>query len=308
MTACGRAPKLGALMTAMLTPFDACERVDLDEAARLARFLADEGNQGLIVSGTTGESPALEDDEKIALLAALKAAVGDRAALVAGTGGNNTHHSVELTQRAEAAGADAVLAVVPYYNKPTQDGMLRHFGAIAQATSLPVVIYNIPARTGANMLPATLLELAHRYPNIAGVKESSGDLAQFAAILRDRPAGFGFWCGDDHLFLPALALGGDGVISVAAHLCAREYGAMIAAFRGGDVRDAARMHLDLAELVATLFATTSPIPVKWAMNELGFALGSCRSPLGTMPAALANRLRPQLAPYRERARGVAIAT
>ncbi len=307
MTAPKRAPKLGAVMTAMLTPFDASERVDLAEAARLARYLVDEGNTGLIVSGTTGESPALCDDEKLALFTATKDAVGERAAIVAGTGGNNTHHSAELTQRAEAAGVDGILAVVPYYNKPTQDGMLRHFGAIAAATSLPIVIYNIPSRTGANLLPATLLELARRHPNIAGVKESSGDFAQFAAILRDRPTGFGFWCGDDHLFLPSLALGGDGVISVAAHLCAREFRALYDAYRGGDVARAAQLQLALSELIATLFATTSPIPVKWAMNELGFALGACRSPLGAMPDALAERLRPQLAPYRERARATATA-
>jgi len=297
-----RAPKLGPLMTAMLTPFDAAGRVDLAEAARLARFLVAEGNHGLVVSGTTGESPALEDDEKLALFAAVKAAVGDGAAVVAGTGGNNTHHSVALTERAQAAGADAILAVVPYYNKPTQDGMLDHFGAIARATSLPVVVYNIPGRTGANMLPATLLELARRHPNIAGVKESSGDFTQFAAILRDRPPGFGFWCGDDHLFLPSLALGGDGLVSVAAHLCAREYRAMYEAFVRGDVRAAAAGHLELAPLVAALFATTSPIPVKWAMNELGFALGPCRSPLGRMPVDLAARLGPLLEPFRERAR------
>jgi 4-hydroxy-tetrahydrodipicolinate synthase len=304
MTGPARAPKIGALLTAMLTPFDRSGDVDLGAAERLAHYLIDEGNEGLVVSGTTGESPALSDTEKLALFERLKRAVGERAAIVAGTGGNNTRHSVELTKAAEACGADAILAVVPYYNKPTQDGMLLHFGAIAEATSLPVIVYNIPSRTGANMLPITLLELAGRHSNIAGVKESSGDLSQFAAILRDRPAGFGFWSGDDYLFLPALALGADGLISVAAHVCAREYRSLHAAYRRGDVTEAARVHLDLAELVATLFGTTSPIPVKWAMNELGFALGACRSPLGAMPGELAERLRPQLERYRERARGV----
>jgi 4-hydroxy-tetrahydrodipicolinate synthase len=304
MTSPRRAPKIGGLLTAMLTPFDHSGAVDLDAAQRLAEFLIDEGNEGLVVSGTTGESPALTDSEKLALFERLQRSVGGRAAIVAGTGGNNTQHSVELTKRAEAAGVDGILAVVPYYNKPTQDGMLLHFGAIAEATSLPVIVYNIPSRTGANMLPATLLELARRHYNIAGVKESSGDLAQFAAILRDRPPGFGFWSGDDHLFLPALALGGDGLISVAAHLCAREYRALQAAYRAGEVTEAARLHLQLSELVATLFATTSPIPVKWAMNELGFALGPCRSPLGAMPRELATRLRPQLEGYRERAQSV----
>ncbi|GAC1398027.1 MAG: 4-hydroxy-tetrahydrodipicolinate synthase [Vulcanimicrobiaceae bacterium] len=302
MASLARAPKLGSLLTAMLTPFAPDGSVDLGETKRLARFLVDEGNTGLVISGTTGESPALDDAEKLALFAACKDAVGDRAAIVAGTGGNNTRHSVALTKRASAAGADAILAVVPYYNKPTQDGMLLHFGAIAEATSLPVVIYNIPSRTGANMLPTTLLELARRHGNVAGVKESSGDLAQFSAILRDRPAGFGFWVGDDHLFLPSIALGGDGLISVAAHLCAREYGELQAAYRDGDVARAASVHLALAPLVAALFATTSPIPVKWAMAELGFSVGPCRSPLGAMPDELAARLRPMLDPYRERAR------
>jgi 4-hydroxy-tetrahydrodipicolinate synthase len=301
MSAIGRAPKIGPLLTAMLTPFDAAGAVDLDEAARLARFLVEQGNHGLVVCGTTGESPALDDDEKLALFAATKNAAGDRAAIVAGTGGNNTRHSVALTRRAEAAGADGILAVVPYYNKPTQDGMLAHFGAIAEATSLPVIVYNIPSRTGANMLPATLLELARRHGNIAGVKESSGDFAQFSAILRDRPRDFGFWCGDDHLFLPSLALGGDGLISVAAHLCARELRLLLDAFRAGDTAGAAHLHLALSPLFAKLFATTSPIPVKWAMNEIGFALGPCRSPLGAMPADLAEALRPLLAEFRPRA-------
>jgi len=300
MLVSARAPKLGSLLTAMLTPFAADGSVDLDAAKHLARYLVDEGNTGLVLSGTTGESPALDDDEKLALFAAVKDAVGERTAIVAGTGGNNTAHSVELTKRAAALGVDAMLAVVPYYNKPTQDGMLLHFGAIAQATTLPIVVYNIPARTGANMLHATLLELARRHANVAGVKESSGDFAQFSAILRERPKGFGFWVGDDHLLLPSLALGGDGLISVAAHLCAREYRELLAAFERGDNARASQIHLQLAPLIAALFATTSPIPVKWAANELGFALGACRSPLGAMPPELMARLRPLLEPFRDR--------
>jgi 4-hydroxy-tetrahydrodipicolinate synthase len=303
----GRAPTLGPLMTAMVTPFGKSGEVDLHEAARLARWLVEQGNHGLIIAGTTGESPALSDDEKVALFRATKDAVGDRAAIVAGTGGNNTAHSIELTERAAKAGVDAALAVVPYYSKPPQDGMLRHFGAIAEATKLPVIIYNIPGRTAANMLPATLLELARRHPNIAGVKESSGDLAQMTAILRDRPAGFGVWSGDDYLTLPLLAIGGDGVISVAAHLCAREMREMIDAFAAGDAGRAAQIHRDLALLTATLFAITSPIPVKWAMNRIGFACGDCRSPMGVMPDDLAAKLEPMLAPYRERVREKALA-
>jgi len=302
MSTSPRAAEFGPLLTAMLTPFAADGSVDLAESKRLARYLVDEGNTGLVVCGTTGESPALDDDEKLALFAAVKEAARDRAVVIAGTGGNNTRHSVALTKRAAALGIDGILAVVPYYNKPTQDGMLLHFGAIAEASELPVVVYNIPGRTGANMLPVTLLELARRHATIAGVKESSGDLAQFSAILAERPRGFRFWVGDDHLLLPSLALGGDGLISVAAHLCAREYRELIAAFGSGHNARAAEIHLGLAPLVAALFATTSPIPVKWAMNRLGFALGDCRSPLGAMPAGLAQRLEPLILPFVERRR------
>jgi 4-hydroxy-tetrahydrodipicolinate synthase len=286
----------------MLTPFDSSGALDVAEARRLARFLVAEGNDGLVVAGSTGEGMALSDREKLALVEAVKNEVGDRAAVVVNTGGGNTQHSIDLTREAEGLGADAALVVVPYYSKPTQDGMLRHFGAVAEATALPIVIYNIPSRTGANMLPATLLELARRHHNIAGVKESSGDCAQFSAILRDRPPGFGFWCGDDYLYLPSLALGGDGLISVAAHLCARELRELRDAFGAGDVARAAELHLALTPLFGVLFATTSPIPIKWALNEIGFALGACRSPLGEMPDDVARRLSGLLEPYRERAR------
>ena len=287
----------GRILTAMITAFDARGELDTRESARVATWLVDHGNDGLVVSGTTGESPALDDDEKLALFAAVKDAVGSRATIVAGTGGNNTHHSVDLTMRAAEIGVDAILAVVPYYNKPTQDGMLRHFGAIAEATDLPIIVYNIPGRTGANMLPATLLELARRHSNIVGVKESSGDFAQFSAILRERQPGFKFWSGDDGVFLPSLAVGGDGVISVAAHVCGDRMRAMMEAFDHGDVTQAAAIHQELSPLFAALFATTSPIPVKWAMGQLGFKVGGCRSPLGEMPEALKSTLLALMMPY-----------
>ncbi|MEO6991685.1 MAG: 4-hydroxy-tetrahydrodipicolinate synthase [Candidatus Baltobacteraceae bacterium] len=298
---------LGRLLTAMLTPFDSKGEVDLAEARRLAAWLLAEGNDGLVVCGTTGESPALSDDERVALFAAVKTELGSRGTVIAGTGGNNTSASIALTKRAEAAGVDAILAVVPYYNKPTQDGMLRHFGALAEATELPIVVYNIPGRTAANMLPVTLLELAKRHSNIVGVKESSGDFTQFAAILRARPEGFAFWSGDDHLLLPALALGADGVVSVAAHLCAREMRQIIEAHARGDVARAAELHLELSPLFEGLFAITSPIPVKWAVGELGFAVGECRSPLGAMPKGLADALLPLIERYCVRANAVSLA-
>jgi 4-hydroxy-tetrahydrodipicolinate synthase len=294
-------PPLGRLLTAMVTPFTAGDEVDTAEAGRIARWLVAQGNDGLVVAGSTGEGTALDDDEKIALFGAVKAAVGTSATVVAGATGPNTKASVALTKRAEAAGVDGILATVPAYCKPTQDGLLVHFGAIAEATKLPLIIYNIPSRTGANLLPATLLELARRHSNIAGVKESSGDFAQFSAILRGRAPGFAFWSGDDHLFLPTLALGGDGLISVAAHLCGRELRELLEAHARGDVARAAALHLAVTPLLRALFETSSPIPVKWALGELGFRVGACRSPLGTIPPALAESLGALLEPYRGRA-------
>jgi 4-hydroxy-tetrahydrodipicolinate synthase len=288
---------LGRIHTAMITPFDERGAVDVAEAVRLAKFLTERGNDGVVVSGTTGESPALETDEKLALFGAIKAALPDKT-VIAGTTGNNTHHSVALTKEAEKAGVDAILAVVPYYNRPPHDGLLRHFGAIAEATTLPVVLYNVPSRTGSNMLPATAHELARRHPNIVAVKESTGDCAQFSALVRDAPAHFSAWSGDDYFFLPALALGGYGLVSVAGHICGRELRAIADAFDAGDVATAGRLHRELSPLFAALFAVSSPIPVKWAMNEFGFRAGECRAPLGAMPDALKATLGALIAPFR----------
>ncbi len=290
------------ILTAMVTPFDAQGSVNANEAKRLATWLVDRGNNGLVVAGSTGEGQTLDAREREALVRTVKEAVGGRALVVANAGSNDTRDSIRAVREAEAAGADAILAVVPYYNKPPQSGMIAHFSAIADATGLPVFIYNIPGRTGANMLPETLLELARRKKNVAGVKESSGDLKQIATILRDRSDDFVLWSGDDHLFLPTLALGGDGVVGVASHLCSPEYRRMLDAFRGGDVAEAARINASLLDLIDALFATTSPIPVKWAMTQLGFDVGVCRLPLDTMPAALADRLRPLVVPYANAAR------
>ncbi len=281
----------------MVTPFDALGELDLPEAQRLARWLVDRGNDGLVVAGSTGEGQTLDPRERIALWKAVKDAVGSSAVVVANAGTNSTRESVAAAEDAASAGADAILAVVPYYNKPTQSGMLAHFGAIARATQLPVVVYNIPGRTGVNMLPETLIELAQRDSNVVGVKESSGDLKQIGTILRERPKQLVVWAGDDHLFLPCLALGADGVVGVASHLCSREYRAMLEAFRDGRVDEAAEIHASLLPLIDALFATTSPIPIKWAMRQLGFKAGECRLPLDAMPAGVAERLQPLIAPY-----------
>jgi 4-hydroxy-tetrahydrodipicolinate synthase len=283
----------------MITPYDSDGAVDLNEAARVAEHLIDNGNDGVVVSGTTGESPALESDEKLRLFAALKRRLGATGTVIGGTGGNNTRHSVELTKRAADAGVDAVLAVVPYYNKPTQDGMLEHFGAIAQAADVPVVIYNVPSRTGQNILAATTHELARRHRNIVGIKESTASVEQFVQLVSEnpRPDEFTIWCGDDFFFLPALALGAYGLVSVAAHVAGRRLRAMVDAFDVGNMPAAGAIHRELQPLFSALFATTNPIPVKWAMNHMGFAAGPCRSPLGAMPEALARSLEPLIAPY-----------
>lgn len=288
----------GTILTAMITPFDERGEVDAREAARLASWLVDRGNDGLVVAGSTGEGQTLDPKERSTLVAAVKEAVAGRAAVVANAGSNDTRDSVRAVREAEAAGADAILAVVPYYNKPTQKGMLAHFGAIAQATTLPVIVYNIPSRTGANMLPDTLLELAREHSNVAGVKESSGDLLQIGSILAGRSGGFLVYSGDDPLFLPCLAMGADGVVGVASHLCSPEYRAILDAYRRGDVTEAARIHLSLLPLIRALFATTNPIPVKWAMRQIGFKTGECRLPLDTIPQAVAETLSPLLEPYR----------
>ncbi len=289
--------KLGTIVTAMITPFNPNGALHHAEAGRLASWLVDRGNDGLVVAGSTGEGQTLDAAERAELVRTVKAAVGERAAVIVNAGTNNTRESVMATTAAQECGADAILAVVPYYNKPTQSGMLAHFKTIADATDLPIIIYNIPGRTAANMLPETLLELARRHSNVVGVKESSGDLKQIASVLKDRADGFIVWAGDDHLFLPCLSMGADGVVGVATHLCSREFRSMYDLFRAGNVEEAARIHLQMLALIDALFATTNPIGVKWAMRQLGFSAGECRLPLDAMPEALAAKLEPLLAQF-----------
>ncbi len=288
---------LGTILTAMITPFDASGNLDSKEAARIANWLVERGNDGLVIAGTTGEGMTLDSNERRALLGAVKAAIDGRATMIANVGTNDVRSTIRAGKEAQDAGADALLVVVPPYARPTQGGMLEFFGAVADATALPVIVYNIPGRTAANMLPSTLLELRRRHRNIAGVKESSGDLKQIATIVRDRPANFTVWSGDDHLFLPSLAVGADGVVGVTSHLCSREYRTMAEAFARGDVTQAASIHNGLLDLTDALFTVSSPIAIKWAMGELGFRVGRCRPPLDELPPALVERLRPLIASY-----------
>lgn len=269
---------LGRVLTAMVTPFTPEGKVDFEETARLARYLVDNGSDGLVVTGTTGESATLTDEEKLELYRTVKKEVGERAAVIAGTGSNNTAATVELTVEAEKAGADGIMLVAPYYNKPSQEGMYQHFKTVAEKTKLPVIVYNVPGRTSANILPATVARLA-QVDNIVAIKEASGSLDQVSELISLLPADFAVYSGDDSLTLPMLSLGAKGVISVASHVAGKMLQEMIRAFLAGEITKASRLHIQLYPLFKVLFITTNPVPVKAALNMIGLKAGPPRLPL-----------------------------
>ena len=279
--------EIGRLLTAMVTPFDEDGSVSYETAQRLARQLCDDGSDGVIIAGTTGESPTLSDDEKVELVRQVREAIPDKN-VVAGTGTYDTHHSVRLSARAIAAGADALLCVVPYYNKPPQEGMYQHFREIAKAG--PVIMYNIQARTGVNMTAATTLRCAE-LPDVIGVKEASGDIDQMGFVCSGAPPGFKVWSGDDSFTLPLLAVGGYGVICVVSHIAGFSMKAMIEAHLAGRNEEARRIHLGLLPLIKALMTTASnPVPVKSVLNALGFPAGPFRLPLVPLPQADLDRV------------------
>ena len=260
----------------MMTPFKADGSVNYEAAEKLAALLVADGSDGVVVSGTTGESPALSDDEKIELVKAIKKAIPGRS-IVAGTGSNDTRHSVKLSERAMKAGADALLAVVPYYNKPPQEGMYQHFKAISEVG--PTIMYNIQGRTAINMTAATTLRCA-QLPGIIGVKEASGDLDQMGLVCAGKPEDFKVWSGDDSWTLPLLAIGGHGVICVVSHIAGRSMKKMIEAYNKGDNKTAKELHLGLLPVIKTLMTTAAnPVPIKSAVNAMGFPAGPFRLPL-----------------------------
>jgi 4-hydroxy-tetrahydrodipicolinate synthase len=279
----------GQVLTAMITPFDANGALNIDEAVRLARWLQENGNDGLVVSGTTGESSTLTDAEKLALWEAVAAAV--TVPVIAGTGSNDTAHSVHLTREASKLGAAGILAVGPYYNRPSQAGLVAHISAMAAATDLPVVVYDIPVRTGRKISTSSLAKLANEVPNIRALKDAAGAPAETANLMAVVPAGFELYSGDDGLTLAFLAYGGVGVIGVATHWSAPEHQQMIDAFKSGDVEGARRWNDILLESYAfeTGDDNPNPIPSKVMMNHLGFAVGECRLPMGPPPAGLSER-------------------
>jgi 4-hydroxy-tetrahydrodipicolinate synthase len=271
--------EIGRLLTAMVTPFDANGAVDYAQAKRLALALLDSGSDGVVLAGTTGESPTLRHDEKMRLFADVKEAVGSRGVVVAGTGTYNTAESVELSRDAERLGVDAVLLTCPYYSRPSQEGLYRHFETIARAVSVPCIMYNIPSRTGVNMTAETQVRLSH-IDNILGVKESSGDLAQIAQIVEEARDGFLVWSGDDQLTLPILGIGGYGIISVVAHLAGAQMRQIVQSYLDGHVDEAARIHRRLLPLMTVLLsAAGNPPGVKHALNRVGFDVGAPRLPL-----------------------------
>jgi len=275
----------------MVTPFGADGGLDLDGAQRLAVYLADAGNDGLVLNGTTGESSTTTDSEKDALLRAVLEAVGDRCTVVAGAGMNDTAHSLELVHAAEKAGAHGVLLVSPYYNRPPQAGLLQHFTALADATDLPVMLYDIPQRTGVALETDTLVRLSE-HPRIVANKDAKGDLAGASAVMAR--CGLVYYSGDDMLNLPMLAVGAVGVVSVASHVVSPRLVQMLDAYEGGDVRRARALHYELLPVYVGIFRTQGAILAKAALGLLGLPGGPLRSPLIEATTAQIDQLRRDL--------------
>jgi len=280
----------------MVTPFDEKGEVDYRQARKLALALLDSGSEGLVVVGTTGESPTLNREEELRLFAEVKSAVGDRGAVIAGTGSNSTAEAIAATRGAEEAGVDGCLLVVPYYNKPTQEGLYRHFKAIAESTRLPCIPYNVPSRTITSLSVETTIRLS-QIDNIIGIKEASGNLENIAKVIGGTE-NFRVWSGNDTDTLLILAVGGYGIISVAAHLVGKQISEMVYSFINGQTGRAAEIHRHLLPLVNALFVVSNPTPVKYAVNHVGFNVGKPRLPLIEPDENTAALIRDTLKDYR----------
>ncbi|MDQ0214245.1 4-hydroxy-tetrahydrodipicolinate synthase [Oikeobacillus pervagus] len=268
----------GQVSTAMVTPFDSKGNIDLQKTTQLVNYLIDNGTDSIVVAGTTGETPTLTTEEKVALFHQVVKTVDGRVPVIAGTGSNNTKASIELTKKAEEIGVDAIMLVAPYYNKPNQEGLYQHFKTIAEETKLPIMIYNIPGRTSINISPETIIRLS-KLPNIVAVKEASGNLDAMTEIIANTDEDFMLYSGDDGLALPVLAIGGQGVISVASHIIGKEMKQMVGEFVKGNYQEAAKLHQKLLPLMKGLFAAPNPVPVKTALQYKGLDTGSVRLPL-----------------------------
>jgi len=279
--------------TALVTPFTTDNRVDVDALKRLVRWQIESGIDFLVPCGTTGESVTLDEDEYRQVIRTCVQEAGGRVPVVAGAGSNNTEHVKHLARLAEAEGADALLSVTPYYNKPSQEGLVRHFTAIAEAVRIPIVLYNVPGRTGCNMLPPTIARLG-QVPNIVAVKEASGNIGQIMELLDVRPAGFRVLSGDDAMAFAIVCLGGEGLISVASNIIPREMSDMIRALRGGDLQAARRLQYRYLDLMNLNFIESNPIPVKYAVSRLGLIEEVYRLPLCPMGDANKRKMDQEL--------------
>ncbi|WP_110112780.1 4-hydroxy-tetrahydrodipicolinate synthase [Bacillus sp. CGMCC 1.16541] len=268
----------GKVSTAMVTPFDHKGNIDFQKTTQLINYLIDNGSDSLVVAGTTGESPTLSLEEKLALFRHTVKVVDGRVPVIAGTGSNNTYASVEFTKKVEEIGVDAVMLVAPYYNKPSQEGLYQHFKVIAESTKLPVMLYNIPGRSVVNMSVDLIVKLS-QIPNVVAVKDASGDLDSMTEIISRTSDDFALYSGDDGLTLPSLAIGGNGIVSVASHVLGNEMQQMVRAFESGQTKEAAALHQKLLPIMNALFAAPSPTPVKTALQLKGLDVGSVRLPL-----------------------------
>ena len=272
----------GEVITAMITPFKEDLSVDYVALEKLVNHLIENGSDAILVAGTTGETPTLSHDEETEIFEFVKKVVNGRVKIIMGAGSNSTQTAIESSLKAKRLGADAILTVVPYYNKPSQKGMYQHFSSIAKAVDLPIILYNIPGRTGVNMLPATIAKLAKDFPNIVAVKQSNADLDLISDIKSLCPADFTVYSGDDSLTLPMMSLGANGVISVASHIVGKEIKEMITAFNTGDNKKALNIHLKLYPIFKKLFMAPNPVPVKEALSRFGMIKNFVRNPLITL--------------------------
>lgn len=274
----------GEVITAMVTPFNSKREIDFNKAESLTDYLVKNGTDTLLVAGTTGEGPTLTHEEEFELLSTVKRANMNRAKVIMNAGSNSTDTAVRSAKWAEKEEVDAILSVVPYYNKPSQSGMIAHFSAIAKSTSLPIIIYNIPGRTGVNMQPATVAKLADSFENIVGIKQSFADMDAITEMRMLCPEGFAIYSGDDSLTLPMLSLGAYGVVSVASHIVGSDMKSMIRNFKTGDVKAALNMHRKLYPAMKKLFMAPNPVPVKAALAHLGIIEDYVRNPLVELTA------------------------
>lgn len=281
---------------ALITPFDEKLNVNFEVLKKLVHFHLEKGTDGLVVCGTTGESPTLSEEEKLAIFKTVIEEVNGKIPVIAGTGNYNTQHTIEFTSKAKELGADGALLVVPYYNKPTQEGLFRHFKAIADAVDLPQIIYNIPGRTGVNMLPSTIARLAD-HPNIVAVKEASGNVGQISELCKLVGNKLVVLSGDDGLTLPIISVGGKGVISAAGNIVPAKIKEMVVQMQEKNFARALELHQKLEDLNQVLFLETNPIPVKTALNLMGFNVGGFRLPLCEMQPENVEKLKAVLQKY-----------